>query len=549
MKHQVLRVFGGISPRISPRLLEPFQAQRAVNCLLDSGELRPFREPRESASLELSGYSVGSLHLWRAGSESYWLRFPGDVDVATSPLNEDVRRRVYWTGDERYDGPRMSYTPAVYEGGGDEYPVTSYALGVPAPSSAPSAEPKEVDGEDDPDETELRDHFYVYTYVTDIGEEGPPSPASGNAPAAPGQGVKVGDIHVDSSAGADRLIERIRIYRTEAGTSQAEFFFVDEIDASVTEYEDTVDSGALGEPIPSTEWDPPPDGLAGIVNLPNGMLAGFEGQGVWFSEAYMPHAWPGSYQTTVADRIVGLGVFDQHVVVCTENEPVLLTGADPRGMQQTRLEVNQGCLSKSGIVSLGYAVVYPAPDGLVMVDRSNGARVITEGLLAPRDWAEYKPDTIRAYEWRGGYLAFYDGGAFFFDPRDERSGLVEIEIDNVVSGHRDHLDDTLFLLTEDGRLLEWERGDDPLRYIWRSKLFAWRRPINLAVARVEARTYEDLTFRLYAGGKLRLEKQVSHGRLFPLPSGYVAIDAEVELEGTDQVQQVLIAEAAEAVQG
>ncbi|MBK5942704.1 hypothetical protein [Halorhodospira halophila] len=547
MEHRAVRVFGGMAPRVGPRLLEAYQAQKAVNCLLDSGELRPFRKPREAGSLELPGYSVGSFALWRAGDDSYWLRFPGDVDVATSPLNEDARRRVYWTGDERYGGPRMSYTPAVYEGGADEYPVTSYALGVPAPSAAPTAEPMEPD--EDAEEADLRDHFYVYTYVTALGEEGPPSPPSGNAPAAPGQGVTVGDIHVDSSAGSDRLIERIRIYRTEAGTSQAEFFFVDEIDASVTEYEDTVDSGALGEPLPSVEWDPPPEGLQGLVNLPNGMLAGFEGQGVWVSEAYMPHAWPGSYQVTVSDRVVGLGVFDQHVVVCTENEPVLLTGSDPRGMQQTRLEVNQGCLSKRGIVSLGYAVVYPAPDGLVMVDRSSGARVITEGLLAPRDWAEYKPDTIHAYEWRGGYLAFYDGGAFFLDPRDERSGLVEIEVDGIVAGHRDHLDDTLYLLTDTGALLEWDKGGAPMRYRWRSKLYSWRRPINLSMARVEAVSYNDLSFRLYAGGQLRADKSVDTNRLFPLPSGYVAIDAEIELEGTDHVQQVLIAEAVEAVQG
>ena len=610
-----LRAFQGMAPKISSRLLADQQAELASNCALYSGEIRALSQGDLDDVLTLGGLSIGTIHLWRGGGQERWLRFPERVHVARSPLNEDVRHRVYWAGDPRTPGPRMSYTPVIYDGVSGEYPTVSYRLGVPAPTQAvslaevplPSGTIDAIDlnanpvritsvghglvsddrvtiaqtGLDELDEAtsfmvavidddtfdltltnasgwdtegwsyggagvfdtfveqvNITTRFYVYTYVTNLGEEGPPSPASAGIDVAHWQAVDVSGLEVDAAASNGRIIENIRVYRTATGDVSAQFQFVGEFPAATASFTDTVQTAALGETIPTVEWDPPPSELKGLINLPNGILCGFEGQGVWFSEAYVPHAWPGSYQLTVPHDIVGIGAFDVSVVACTEGPPTIFTGSDPRSMAQRNLEENQGCLSERGIVSMGYGVMYPGPDGLVLVSNS-GASVVTEPLMTGKEWKAYEPATIHAYEWRGGYLGFYDGGGFYFNPRDERAGFIEIDFD-CVTGFRDYLSESLFLLLADGSLLRWDDGGGPLRYTWRSKTYEYPSDVTFGVVRVYADGYEDLRMRVWCDHIMLADLNIRGPAPHRLPPRKGRA-WRIELTGTETVRECSMA--------
>lgn len=381
---------------------------------------------------------------------------------------------------------------------------------------------------------------YVVTYVSGWGEEGPPSPPSGVVLVGRGQGCVVSGVAPPPS-GPFNIITK-RLYRANRGTQATEFQLVAELDAAAESFLDTKGDDELAEVLPSADWDPPPDGLQGLTALPNGVLAGFEGMDIYLCEPYMPHAWPEPYRLTANWTVVGLAVFGTSIAVLTEGNPYLVTGTDPSSMGMTHLEINQACVSRRGIASLGMeGVVYPSPDGLVLIG-NGGARLLTEPYLTRREWQAYNPASIHAYAHDGQYIAFYDAGegqrgGFIFDPRE--GGLTEIDI-YATGGYVDLLNDALYLVV-DGEIVQWDAGAGLLPRAWASKEFVFPAPVNLGAARVRAAGYDDLVLQVYADGVLRHTQSVADERPFRLPAGFLGRVWSLRIEGTERVHEVALA--------
>jgi hypothetical protein len=165
-----IKAFRGQVPRVSSRLLQPNRALRAMNCKITSGRLDPLR----GLSVELESVSdlIKSMFRYRyfggATPQDHWMHWGSDVDAVYSPIANDSLGRVYFTSEDFE--PRMTTYDEAIDGAGP-FPAAWYGLGVFAPTSAPSVS---VSGGSTP--TEAR--TYAYTFVTSIGEESAPSPAS-----------------------------------------------------------------------------------------------------------------------------------------------------------------------------------------------------------------------------------------------------------------------------------------------------------------------------------------------------------------------------------
>lgn len=160
--------FRGEVPRYSNRLLQPNQAQRALNCRITSGRLDPLRGlSLVHTSLASAVQSFRRYRVMVANAPvDNWLVWGSDVDAVDSPVANDTLGRFYFTGDGE---PRMSsYADAI--SGGGPYPAAWWVLGVAAPVTAPNVSVAGGLGS-----TESR--AYVYTFVTRFGEESGPSPA------------------------------------------------------------------------------------------------------------------------------------------------------------------------------------------------------------------------------------------------------------------------------------------------------------------------------------------------------------------------------------
>ena len=164
------RIFGffGLVPRLAKQLLAPNQAQIATNCRLTSGDLRPINAPSLVFSPVMDGDILSMFRMEKDGNEK-WLAWSADVDVARSPIAGNSSRRFYYTGDGE---PRTSDFDLASVGSASSPSASGcYVLGVTRPVTAPIVTPAGGTGA-----TVTRS--YVYTYVTQWGEESKPSPAS-----------------------------------------------------------------------------------------------------------------------------------------------------------------------------------------------------------------------------------------------------------------------------------------------------------------------------------------------------------------------------------
>lgn len=175
--------FGGEIPRLSPHLLPDNAAQVASNLKLYSGDIRPVFGPLFTASL--NGVSnPRSLYRLRAPAGSLWLAWARDVDAVPGPIAGDTTGRTYYTGDGE---PRVTNFALAGFGGGADYPKQFYALGVPHPRGAPTLAASGSGS------TPSIDRAYVYTFVTQWGEESAPSDA-GSVTIQTGQGVDISGL-------------------------------------------------------------------------------------------------------------------------------------------------------------------------------------------------------------------------------------------------------------------------------------------------------------------------------------------------------------------
>lgn len=400
---------------------------------------------------------------------------------------------------------------------------------------------------------------YTYTWVAKIAsfsfESGPSDPST-SVDVYKGQKVTVSNLETATSSGGKYYVTRNgityevtarRIYRSVNGV----YLFVTELNASASSYVDELAADDLAEEMTVTGWSLPPSSLSGLINMPNGIMAGFtktaanaSGRDVYFCDPYHPHAWPEAYVQTVDYPIVGLGRMDTTLAVLTTGVPYFIQGSHPESMVVVKSDIQQSCASKRSIVSISGTVIYASPDGLVMLS-SGGSRVLTDNMFTRAQWQTLNPSSIHAYQHDSKYIAFYDNGTvrggFMFDLI---SGQFIFHDIYASAGYNDLLRDQLFLSFDDQTIKKWFDGSAKT-YTWRSKLFTMPRVMGFACAQVEASSY-PVTAKFYCDNSATpyFTQVVTSRNYFRLPVKQ-GRDFEVQLEGTSEVFSVGVSQAPE----
>jgi hypothetical protein len=476
-----LENFSGTIPRTGPTQLPDNAAQIAKNVRLTSLELRSWQ--KETRVYQPVTNNVQSIYRLtnEATGVSVWLEWAANVDVAPSPISDDTDFRIYYTGDTA--PKKTNWVLATSSGlGSPPFPDAWLYLGVPAPTTAPTLVSTGSGGS-----AETR--AYVYTYISTFGavsEESAPSPAA-TVNTHVNSTVTISGFAAAPTTGYN--ITHRRIYRTVTGGATVSYQLVAEIPIATASYADTVTVANLGPLLQTQSWNTPPNDLQGIVSMPNGMMAAFRDNEVWFAEPYYPHAWPDLYTLVVDSRIVGLGVYDTTLVVLTERQPYLITGSSPLAMSQTKLPVPQPCVSKRSIVSDQFGVLYASPNGLVSVSPS-GVDVISQRLYTRVEWQALNPSSIQAMLYNNQYVGFYTVGV-------ETNAIVLIRNDIpplsqlTFSGRAPYVDKSTgniyAVSTIDNDIYQLDASviDNSL-FEWKSKQFVMASPTNFGVLKVRA---------------------------------------------------------------
>lgn len=602
--------FSGVAPGVAPRLLADTFGQIAENVDLESGRLVSIKE-NSDISVTPSTNSDGKLYFDESGThiknlyfyeDQHWLQFFEEhVNVVPGPIPADSTNRLYVTGwldspSGNPGVPRVLTEDKILNASSalSMYPKNGgFRLGVPAPEQTPvtTKSSNTLSTTQTPN-----DVSYVYTFVTALGEEGPPSPASVvieltdkdssgsdltvsvTTPSFPTTGAYANARNFGSGA-------KKRLYRSNTGSTNTTFQFVTEADYTATAITDDKDAAELGEVLPSGDWIGPPDDnatlyptgpLSGLIPLAQGVMAGFTGKRLCLSEPFLPHAWPISYRITLEENIVAIANTANGVVALTNGHAYFVTGTDPSAMTAVRTDFAQACVNRNSLVDMGDYILYAGPDGLCAVEGTTG-QVVTKGLISVAQWnADFFPTTLKAFYHEGTYVAFYTDtstspdthAGWVYDPRGDDASLTTFTTSGTVyGGHTVSKEGALYINIDD-RLRKFKGGTTDKTLKFKSKKFVTSSPVSMSWVSVHANTY-PATVKVYADGALISNYTVSKNsvnnftQVTTVPSGIsdatiyepimrlpatVGLEWEIEVEGTD-INEFCLAQSIDEIRG
>jgi hypothetical protein len=519
----VARGLKGEIPLVDARLLPAGYAYSAVNCDLSSGTVRPLRDPY-----------VSTPTVWT---------FASDVDVVdVVPANVSGVNRLLVSN---------------LSGGicGDSHPEarqgsTRRRWGVATPGTILSVS---VTGTMTEGAIVADTVSYRYSLVTSWGEESGLSAASMPVDVYEGQYVALNNFSIVST-GND--IEYVRVYRTvtsESGETEyqnvplrpsatgSEYFDIPVTyvnDAADQMFDVNGDQSALNDNLGDVEitdgWDPPVAGVAGGIEYTNGVYALFKDKTVYLSVSGYYYAFPASgtldYSWETGFTVVGLGVYNQQLVVCTTGFPEIITGTDPATTTKNQLEFQLPCLSKKSIVSTPYGVYYASTHGLACVTGSDGG-LATKGLFTSEQWQAYGPADMICAWYRGCIYIFFSGGDTGMMIPLDGSYVVHLELaagSAVSAVFIDPEADALYIKTSAGWQL-WEGAETYMDAVYVSGPFR-RYPTAFSCGQVAASGHSDLTFKAWGDETLVADQAVSSDSFFSVPGGSLYREWRIGIE-------------------
>lgn len=534
-----LTQFLGANKQVNPRLLAPGLLVNSWNQKPGRGDFRPWRQTSLQASVP-----TGTKTIYRMGRDvrdmtRYWLSWPTVVYAVIGFDANDQTERTYYAGE--------GITPQVTDNTmaliAPPYPSVSRPMWLPAPATQPIVQAV-TPGDDS---ALMETYFYVYTYVNDWGWESAPSLISDPIEQYANGTIKVSGF-ADPPDG-NYHIDRKRVYRTQASSSTADFFFVAELAIGVAEFVD--DKSTIGEVLPTASWVATPTDLDCLTAMWNGMLAGISGHGIRFCEPYVPYAWPLKFELMAPDSSpVGLGVFAQSLLVLTTGRPMLVAGSTPDAMDQRVLDIPQACVAKRSIVSLGSGVVWASDDGLCYYG-VDGPKILTAGIMTREDWQKLNPPSVIGSMYEGLYFASFQrvGAAaregFFINPQDQSTGMYFMRAGYEAMAF-DQLMDHLFVVIDAG-VHSWDTAESFMTAEAETGPTRMPKPMpSFAVGEVVADGY-PLLVELWGDGVLRHTQTVGNGTPFRLKSGYMAQEFTCKVISDFPVLSVAFAHSMEEI--
>ena len=424
---------------------------------------------------------------------------------------------------------------------------------------------------------------YLYTYVTDFSEESMPSPAT----VASGDGtgtwvVVIPTPPADYNANHPMNPGHYRLYRTVTDSAgNATYYQVTEVPINpvgpVTIHDSATDAVITANLVLNTiGFGAPPDDLQGVVMMANGIAAGFSNKReVWFSAAYLPHAWPPQYALTVDYPIVGLTANGASLNIVTEGSPFIATGVTPDTMTIGKITANEPCISRGSIVSSGEGAYYASPNGVQLLS-TGGTNNVTAAVyekefhysLLPPQWASARYGSSYMTAIKGPRIPSEDGvgyAGFVMDSGDTNTPFTYIRTmpdptSGIVNLYSDELSGQIFILQSDLQIMQWNPpvgnpGTTMLRsWQWKTKKFRFTAPqqfaafmiifevppeitITLGVRNTDQDqifdpTAQYLITRVYADGREIVVREIQKsGEVLTIPGGFKAELWEFELEG------------------
>jgi len=548
--------FQGVVQATHPLALPDTVGAAGNNMRPGFSDLRPWFQP---SVLALAANTVvsGAMSLYRYGADSsssttYWCTWNTDVDVARGLVGNDVSERTYYT-----DGVLPKWFDNTFALAAPPYPNNPRTLGVPAPTTAPSV--VATGGASGSKEARV----YVWTWVTDKGEESAPSAPSAVTPLSPVDATWTVTFNQSVPTYTGNIVSR-NLYRSATTSNgSAVYLFVANITNLSSGYAcaDNTPDTMLGSALQSMNWQMPVANMVGLTPMWDGMMAGFFSKTICFCVPFVPYAWPIIYQQVIPETVVGLGVWQQNLIVLTDGQPYAITGTDPTALTITPIDASFSCTSKRSICEVPGGLLWASPDGLAY-SGSRGNDSVSDLVFSREQWQALNPASMVVRRWGSFVVVRYNNGtdgALVFDW--EKANAVypnKLKIKEVYpcstqfdNAYYDKLSGVLYLLnTANQTISVWDGSATYGVVSFTSKIFRETKAKLYLWAFVRADVY-PVQLTLTVDGVVRLNNfTVTSGTPFKLPlSGFKGKEWQVSINGNGPLQEVVLANSVDELQG
>jgi len=391
---------------------------------------------------------------------------------------------------------------------------------------------------------------FVYTLVNAWNEEGAPSdPISCSHDFMQNPELTLPNVTATGLV----TITRARVYGTIT-TSQgtADYQLVGELtfaNVAPVAYTASISPTLWGRVLDTVGFLPPPAGLTNIVSMPNGIIAGFKGDEVWFSESYRPWAWNPENMIKLQYVAVGAVLSGRNLLVTTVGKPYLIYGSLPSAMQEDLIEAVQAGVAKNAICDCGGFVVYASNDGLVMVRGGQASLEMSQRFFSRKEWqTRYGAvlGTMKLAYHDGALIGFTTSAGGFIIRFDEAEGnYTQAPTLNAAGAFPLVVADSLYFAVGTS-VFQYAGGEGFQTFVWISKEFTLDRPTNLGALQVIGNGSVQVTVIADEVYLPTITFATGKGTA-RLPSGFKARRYQIKLEGSGSVQEVLLAPTMEAL--
>ncbi len=534
--------FGGLKPAVSPKLLSGANSQVAHNVTLGDGRLCPLKGP-------VLAHPGPAGSVWTAPSYDDH----GAPELVVFPDPE-----VYLPALYTHCSPGLNHTGVFRKG---QPPMRRDNFGVlsplvptapTTPLAATDVTPPSVTPPDNLIGPDARAYTYTWVYAHNV--ESRPAPP-----------VAV----MDTFDGAHWQLTLpppppgvlgVRIYRMTYGADSistpmdqrqmTSYHLVEEIDPSITVWTDTLRQSEMemGELLTADQCDPPD--MEQVFAIENGMLVGWDGNKVFFSEHGEPWNWPAKYRFEVEDRIIGIAVTGNSVFIGTNGRPYRFDVGQADGEDaHTPIRVFPyrefaPIQSRYQISSFPWGAVLACDYSLVQMTESSLMPLIRH-LVTDEQWRD---------KWRPGHLSYRDGRLYAAGAKGGLAWMLDLQHDGHVradtlvtidlNATRLHygIDGELYFI-EGGQVYRWG-GGPPLAYHWKSPAYRMRGRTKFAAAKVEGDfTNGPSTISIIGDGNV-VDTHIATGyETWRLPQSVRYVTWELDVSGVACIDEIHVAQS------
>lgn len=305
-------------------------------------------------------------------------------------------------------------------------------------------------------------------------------------------------------------------------------------------------------------FDDPPDALIGLIEARPGVLAGFVGNTVYFSEPFMPYAWPQTapkdYTFKLKADLVGLGSYNHATIAITTEKPVILLGM-PGAIQPVTVEDAKAGTARRNIVSTPNGVMYAAKDGVYLVN-DTGGKLLTGDYFTRKEFSVLSLANSCALFYDDKYILFFNNSntAYVFDFVNGNVVTLTLVASSVVYATQiAESNQPLFLqkLTDGNyHIRELFGSSTNLTALWKSKVFTHK---ETALSRFQVLGEQTgsypVTFTLSANGSTKVNGvSVVDEDVWPVGDG-MWHETEMQVSATIEIASFAVASSSDELVG